>query len=504
MNENKVHHDSLSGVFDAYTLITSFGARVILFVVNAQLTPEDLATLQAMYSRSNKPIIKRFFDLWDQRKLDDKKETIVGITHKGYGHASIGDLGNILICLEGVSMLCTKAVQDSQGYDGQESSTRYIPFDKQPFLVSENGRIYQTGNGVTGDLSLIQETWRDFYLQMLPIIQEALFEEYPWEQQEASTWEDSSEKETARGNYERAIKARAFDIIRGFLPAGCSTNLSWWTSIRHAADHLGMLRCHVLAEVREVAFACWSLLETYYPISFADRVVYQEREDYKTNFFREDYYLIKEEHISSTIKHNAHFATNIWMLMLQHWKPYLVNRPKGQEVPYQIGECGLVYYEALLDFASFRDQQRHRAVVQRQGLITSRYGFHHWYFDNLPANVKVAAVELLDKQLSRIDALPIDQFEKQYLFPMGMKIPTRIVGHLGKIIYMVELRAQKTVHPTYHANAYDLAQQLQSYLSRELNVESIPLYVDPDVGGFSRKRGGQTLFVAGKDISAEN
>lgn len=176
---------------------------------------------------------------------------------------------------------------------------------------------------------------------------------------------------------------------------------------------------------------------------------------------------------------------------------------------YSIGETGTVRYDALLDFASFRDQQRHRAVIQRQGLVSDTYGFHDWYLDNLPGDVREKAEKLLADNLHTIKKFinkgEVDKFEAQYLYPMGMKIPTTIVGHIGKVLYMVELRAQTSVHPTYHENAYDFAMCIKKTLAKTFSVpdEEIPLYIDSAVGQFSIKRGSQTIFFKGKAISDE-
>lgn len=495
-----IHHETIENMVDVYKIVTSFHAEVILFVPKCDLTPEDMATLQAMYSRSNRSIIKKFLDLMEQTKLAGAKERIIGQTHKGYGHKSIGDLGHLLLCYEGVSMLGAKGIQDSQQYSGQEASTRYIPFDKQPFLVAENDEIFRTIDDPGHALSVLQENARKFYLRILPVVQDYLFSQYCWEDQEGSRLEDEAKKQEARENYERAIKARAFDIVRGFLPAGCTTNLAWWTSISHAADHLSWMRCHVLAELRELAEASQQLLEKVYPTSFEGRQIYPERETYKTDFYQDDYYLIKDEHVSPVIEQGV-FATSMFPWMLQPWKKYILERPKGQDLPWQMGESGVIHYEALLDFASFRDQQRHRAVVQRQGLITAKYGFHEWYLNQLPESVHADGVAFLADQLHQIEVTKLTPFEKQYLFPMGMRIPTRMVGTLPKMLYLVELRAQTTVHPTFHANAFQLAQEIKQYLCSQFEVGDVPLYVNPNVGEFSWKRGTQTIKVGGKAIS---
>lgn len=485
-----------------YTMITESKAMVHLVEPIAEITPEELATIQAMYSRSNKSMINRFIDLLFNENLEQTTSRIVGDVHKGYGHASIGDLGSFVLCYEGVSMLAAKAIQDTQLYDGQEASTRYITFDKQPFLyVNNQGSLNVSTTENTDVSSLLQESWRQFYLEAVPIVRDSLFHKYPWEDQKSILGEDGE------SDYKRAINARAFDIIRGFLPAGCSTNLAWYTSIRHCADHVAWMRCHPLREIRSIAHVTQQLVEVVYPTSFQGRGFYQNREDYKTDFMQTQYYL--ENLLSRDIA--AHYSDVLLdkALLVKNWKNVVLNRPQGQEMHYSIGETGTVKYDALLDFASFRDQQRHRAVVQRQGLVSDQYGFHDWYLDNLPDAVREKAENLLVDNLKTIKELMkngnLDKFEAQYLYPMGMKIPTTIVGHIGKVLYMVELRAQTSVHPTYHENAYDFAMCIKKTLAKTFSVpdEVIPLYVDSAVGQFSIKRGSQTIFFKGKAISDE-
>ena len=68
--------------------------------------------------------------------------------------------------------------------------------------------------------------------------------------------------------YDKAIAARAFDILRGFLPAGASTNLAWHTNLRQAADKVAIMRHHPLSEVRNTAEAIEKALQTAFPNSF--------------------------------------------------------------------------------------------------------------------------------------------------------------------------------------------------------------------------------------------
>lgn len=90
--------------------------------------PEDLAMLQALYSRSPAPVATHL-----ERIAVSGSGKFMDQFYVGYGHESIGDLGTISVFIEGLSMAAAKAFQDNELYRGQECSTRYIDFSTQPF-----------------------------------------------------------------------------------------------------------------------------------------------------------------------------------------------------------------------------------------------------------------------------------------------------------------------------------------------------------------------------------
>src|SRR6202047_908367 len=52
-----------------------------------------------------------------------------------YGHASIADLGHVVMCFEGISELAATEVEDEQLWDGQARSSRYQDFSKSGFVT---------------------------------------------------------------------------------------------------------------------------------------------------------------------------------------------------------------------------------------------------------------------------------------------------------------------------------------------------------------------------------
>lgn len=451
-------------------------AKVILVCPKTTIGPQELAMIQSLYSRDPSSILSHLLEV-----AEKGAEKFMAQFYVGYGHKSIGDCGNILLAFEGVSMLVAKAIQDSQLYNGQEASTRYMDFSSNPFLLP---------SGLDSvEVSQIQENWREFYSRNSPIVFEYIKTVYPYsDYAQICDTDEAKKKDIAL--WEKTLKARTFDIMRGFLPAGAATFLSLWTSISHAGDHLSWLRCHVLQEVREIAQTTEELLREVYPASF-NRQVYPEREEYKKKWYQEQYYL-------DTDIQNGEFRcdTVADTILIDSYREYILNRPKGQDLPWQIGEAFEVFWTDLLDFGSFRDLQRHRAVTQRQGLLTGEFGIHEWYLENLPDEIAEEAKELIASQTEKINKLGLSKTDKQYLLPMGMKIPTRVSGSLAKFIYLIELRAQSTVHPTLHANAVRLANKLQFEIANVLGctMEEIPMYINEKVGELNLKRGTQDII----------
>lgn len=452
-------------------LLTLFKKRVnktqwvYVIMPITKLSPEDLAMIQSMYSRDPGSILHHLLEVAEKGASKFMQKFYVN-----YGHKSIGDCGNVLIAYEGVSMLAAKAIQDSQLYNGQEASTRYIDFSEQLFISFDGRSQTNVGNDV-------MKNWRSFYLKNLPIVRASLFEKYPKE-----IWCEPGKE----ADYERTIGARAFDIMRGFLPAGATTAVAWWTSISHASDHLSWLRCHQLGEVRNLANATLSLLKIAVPGSF-NREVYPKREAYKKGWYKNDYYL--EEVFDQSLTIN---------LMVDKYEvkrnaKYFISRPQGQDLPPQLGELVTVRYTDMLDFGSFRDQQRHRAVIQRQGLLTSSYGMHEWYMQNLPKTMYDEAVDLIAEQEVLIGKLNLSKFDNQYLYPMGMQVPVCMTGSIAKFIYFIDLRAQKTVHPTLHKNALWVAEQLRDEMYLYLGSRDMALYFDKEIE-ITLKRGTQTII----------
>ncbi|MBP6866055.1 MAG: hypothetical protein KBC12_00750, partial [Candidatus Pacebacteria bacterium] len=283
--------------------------------------------------------------------------------------------------------------------------------------------------------------------------------------------------------YNKAINARAFDILRGFLPAGSTTNLAWHTNLRQAADKIALIRHHPLPEVRNTAEAVEAALLLAFPNSFGHKH-YEATEAYNEYWMKNDYYYHKADSPEFKLVNNA-VDTNL----LQ--KETLSSRPPKTELPRHLAEAGNLQFEFLLDFGSFRDLQRHRAVTQRMPLLTMDIGFESWYLDELPAELQDKAKTFLKTQEDKVNTLEVSKEERQYYVAMGYKISNRLTGNLPALVYLAELRATQFVHPTLRKKAKMLADTLSELFGKS----GLVMHLDPEIDRFDIKRGEHDIVL---------
>lgn len=433
----------------------SGGGMVLVLNTGALIGAEAEAMLQALYSRDPRSVFEHL-------KIVAEKgpEKFMAQFYVGYGHKSIGDCGSCTIFIEGVSMLVAKAVQDWMLYSGQEVSTRFLDFSKQPFVdpISSN------------ESKKMLEELRAFYVRAGEPLRADLRKRFP---------RGENEKEAL---YEKAINARSFDILRSFLPAGASTSLSWHTNLRQAADKLLILRHHPLSEVREVAEGIESVLEETFPGSFLHER-FPNTEEYNRRFMENEYYFSPE---AMPIKDGVSFVSRLDKAALGSFSNLLATRPAKTELPKVVGQCGTMQFDFLLDFGSFRDVQRQRAVIQRMPLLSMEFGFEPWYLAELPKELRAEACELLDSHKKALQKLGANREVAQYYIPMGYRVPVRLFGDVPALVYLAELRATRFVHPTLQKIAHEMV----AIIRKETGAV---LYADEEIGRFDVRRGEQDI-----------
>ena len=456
-----------------------------IFVIDDQ-HPEDLAMLQALYSRSPASVVTH---------LDKLKKSgsgnFMSQYYVGYGHASIGDCGATTVFIEQVSMLVAKAVQDNSLYNGQEASTRYLDFSKQTVVDPYNHPAS----------AAIQSRWMEIYNRTLPLLVEGLKKRYAF---------DPTEYKSER-IWLNALNARAFDIARALLPIGTTTLLSWTTSLRAARDNLRRLKYHPLPEVQEAARNIFAELSRKYPHSFTGNEMDASdspRDAYAAKFAERTHFVSVDD-----IKRQFSPTPEEWKNILsgnivtrnqtvdlkglrQNEAEALSLRPQSAALPWRMEAYGRYNFLFLLDFGSFRDIQRHRNGVCQIPLIDGQFGMNPWYMQQCAEHLSAADAEQLRQdiaaQFAAIDGLKKQGIAatpmlSQYLFPMGMQVLVHTSYSVPETVYVGELRSGKTVHPSLRP----IAQKMLEVL--EQDISDMALYGDRDEDSWSAKRGEQTI-----------
>lgn len=434
----------------------SEGGFVLALNTESQIDGQAEAMLQALHSRSTGGI-KHHLKMLKEKGAENFMEQF----YVGYGHKSIGDCGSVTVFVEGISMLAAKAIQDWRLYSGQEASTRYVDFSEQKFLdptESEKGKE-------------ILEGWRDFYLKAQEPVREHLKKQFSKKGKENEVF------------YEKAINARAFDITRAFLPAGATTNVAWRMNFRQFADELMLLRHHPLKEIKEIAEKTEKALRKMYPSSFGHER-FPKTEEYNKKWMQRGYYYENNKAEDFKLIYDK-----VNRSLLKDYKEILSSRPMKTELPMAIAECGVVAYEFLLDFGSFRDLQRHRAIVQRMPLLVEEHGFNDWYLDSLPSDLRKKAEKFIEKQETRIEELNINKEDKQYFIAMGYQVPCRFSGDLKALVYLAELRSTRFVHPTLVKQVLKMIDSLKNLFEKD----GLTFHLDDQPNRFDIKRGEQDI-----------
>ncbi|MDD5587134.1 MAG: FAD-dependent thymidylate synthase [Alphaproteobacteria bacterium] len=457
-----------------------------VFVVDDQ-HPEDLAMLQALYSRSPASVVTH---------LDKLKQSGSGKFmdqfYVGYGHASIGDCGATTCFIEQVSMLVAKAVQDNPLYNGQEASTRYLDFSKQA-MVDPYKHPASTA---------IQNRWMEIYNATVPKLAKGLEVKYPFD---PATYKNEKV-------WQNALLARAFDTARSLLPVGTTTLLSWSTTLRQARDNLRRLKHHPLPEVREVAQTTFTKLLERYPHSFTGDELKMDaetpRDAYMAAFAGQNHFLSPDDALrrfALTDAESKQLQTGEMIVRreaidLKGLKAFegetLAKRPANTPLPWRLESYGRYNFLFLLDFGSFRDIQRHRNGVCQIPLLDGRFGMHPWYVSQYKALLPAADAEALlrdiKEQFDRIASLAKEGVKvstplSQYLYPMGTMGLVQVSYSVPETVYVGELRSGKTVHPSLRP----IAQKMLRVLAGDL--PGIALHGDMDEDSWTAKRGEQTI-----------
>ncbi len=454
----------------------------------APMPPEKSAYALARYSRSPDAIEDSLRwvhghsseKFWEQFYFD-------------YGHASIADLGHVIICFEGISELAAIHIEDEALWDGQAKSSRYQDFGAGGLYVPEGIRgtpIEATYNGIAARLQqaygVLHAPVKDFLTRTTP--------------------RPDDMKPVA---YDRTMNARAFDITRYLLPLAVPTNVGQVVSIRTLEKQISRLLSLPVAELRAVGEdlkrACaeppvnvWGELngETAAPneplaptlARYARPSEYVQKtypelaqaaaERLKLGAVRaaEPVELIEPhpplDELAATLLYRATSYPYAQILAAVHeWteknKEELVEIALRRRGPYdellKEFHCGYAFiFDILMDLGGWRDMHRHRRCQQIRQEFTPAHGYETPSLLN-EAGLAKQYRETMDVVREHVESLALSHPEAAaYLTPFGFRTRCLFKMDYAEAEYIARLRSGVKGHFSYRKIAWLMQQAIVS------------------------------------------
>lgn len=440
------------------------------------MPPEKCAYALARYSRSPDSIR----DSLEWVRTHDSARFLESFYFQ-YGHASIADLGHVVLCFEGISELAATEIEDEQLWDGQAKSSRYQDFSKSGFIVppeleGEAAALYRgQGEALLAAYGRAHERMLEYYRETLPRPEEMKPEAYT-----------------------RNITARAFDVARYLLFFGIPTNIGQVTSIRTIEKQARRLKASGFAELRrvgqEIVEACASkpgcvwdeaaagepLAPTLAKFVEADEHARQSRLDLAeaaqallpaaSGTAVEDVDVLKPlsgvAEIVATLLYpvtdrpfrELYEIALGWSEAQRREVLDAAVRSRSRRDELLRGFRGGLYcFDLVLDIGAYRDLHRHRRCQQFRQEYGCRLGF------SVPEPGEKAGIGELYREAyaevaATIGALP--QPAGQYLLPFGSRSRFLFKMDFAEAEYMARIRSGVKGHFSYRKVAWKIKEKL--------------------------------------------
>jgi thymidylate synthase ThyX len=518
-----------------------------IFVIG-NLNPEVVGAALARYSRAPtgiKETIAREFLNPDGTPNEVKGTELIDRVVNKYGDESVAELAVAPLCIENVSNLMTKIIEDCRiGGSPIEESTRYVLYDVKhndqwryvrPQSIMKSGLAepyVKTMDFLFETYAGLVEPMQEFFRKKLPASTFKI--EVEREGHVAMLGSDAllndNEKRAHRLAYGFTIRSAACDIIRCILPASTKANMGLVGNGRFYSGLISKLLSQDLDEgwllaenvrkalgtqiptfirragkneylvenqkkIRELSVALFKDV----PIEMVPEVVLIEDrvEDYTINLLANI--------IFPYVQHSTMQIRNIVRALPEEEKNKILSTVLGErkskrDRPPRAFEYGYpINFDVVTGFAEYRDLQRHRMLTQQRQDMNVSLGY------SVPEEIEeMGKGEVVQECFERSESLHSDLIkaglvrEAQYAplfnhfirWNMGMNL--REMGHL------TELRSQKAGHPKYRRTVQVMA---KLYLKRHPEMGSVLKFVDYSDYDQGITRAEQEARTARKSLS---
>ncbi len=404
-----------------------------------------------------------------------------------YGDDSVAQLGGAHVAVEGASNVLTKVLQWGRLASYLEQSTRYIAFTDRP----GGAYRYHRPAAVLGhpDLGPAYVGTLDAafagYAALLPRLVEHVGAEVP------------EEPGTPAAARDRAVRARALDLLRGLLPAATTANVGIYASGQAYEAMLIRLAAHPLPEARDCATAMLRELRKVIP-AFLTRVDRPDRGG------ATGAYMAAGDRAAEALAarlgpppsaapngpevHLVDFDPDGEERVLAHalWpssgrgladvrdavaamdpaaradalRAWAGERGDRRQRPGRGLEATTYAFEVVCDYGAYRDLQRHRMLSLQAQPLTPRLGY------DVPDAVAAAGVaaDYAAVQASCTalhDALAAElPAHAPYAVTLAHRIRFTMVMNAREAMHLIELRSQPQGHESYRWVAREMHRQI--------------------------------------------
>ena len=479
--------------------------------------------LFARYSRSAKSLRRLFLDEF-VGELDitgdlgvdatiglERAEQLYDKVFLEYGDDSVAQLGGVHLACEQASNVLTKVLEWGRLMSYLEQSTRYIAYDSRP---DGRYRYYRDpvigasplGLRYVGDLDRIFDT----YSGLLPAMQQWFTQRYP---------KDAGDSDFV---HRQSIRAKAYDALRGLLPAAAQSNVGIYGTGQGYEALLLRMRAHPLPEARQYASMMLEELRKVIP-SFLKRVDLPDRggawsaylETTRKSMEQVVGDLLADEvpedrPLVTLVDHDPAAEDKVVAAMLYPYsrlpedqvyrrvqamsadekvavvRGYAGDRSNRRHKPGRALERVGYRFDVLSDYGAFRDLQRHRLLtIEWQNL-----GPDHGYV--LPEAVDEAGagpqfVEAMERSAGLYSALheSFGAAQASYAVCLAYRVRYTMQMNLREALHVVELRTGPQGHPEYRR----VCQEMHRLIAEEAGHKALAeLFTFVDHGTYDLER----------------
>ncbi|HZO05687.1 MAG TPA: FAD-dependent thymidylate synthase, partial [Solirubrobacterales bacterium] len=397
----------------------------------------------------------------------------------GYGDDSIAQVGGAHIACEWVSNIVTKLLQRGRLAAYLEQSTRYIPYDVP---LPEGGYRYYSDEQLGPEFGAAMDELFGIYSRSLTAVEEWAAERWP---------RGDGEPE---GPWQRSIRAKALDLLRGLLPAATLSHVGIYASGQAYEQLILRLLASPLPEAREYGGMILAELQRVMP-SFVSRVERPDRGGEWISYLRQrrertESWVARlgldrrgeeeaapsvellhvdgsEEDLLASCLFEAASASETEVLAridvldseerAQLLAALAGDRANRRHRPGRGFEALRYRFEIVSDYGAFRDLQRHRMLTCQWQRLTPDLGA------DVPEEVVEAgvggeferALEISQGEYERLATAGLTELAP-YALSLAFRIRYTLDLNAREAMHLIELRSGREGHPGYRAVAHAL------------------------------------------------